>query len=197
MTRAGTLVCVIAFAVAACGKSSDPKPDVKAKPAGPAESGRAPGPDQPAPAKPKDEPAAEPAKAAAPLPACGYLTEAEATAILGAPAKYVGDNPMDPEVSGCEVTTSTDDKLGLTAGFEFAEADAYELGVTQIGAQDQKPEAVPDLGEKATWIGSDVMSRVLVLKNGRTMSLHLSEPYGKAGPKDTSVALAAKIAARM
>jgi hypothetical protein len=191
--RTAKLACAVLF-VLGCGKKADDKPAPKAE----AGSGTAAAAARPDPAKPEPTAAPDKPEAAGPKPVCSFLTVAEATAILGAPAKYVTDTPDDPEVADCEVTTDTDDKLGLTAMFNprMSKSD-YEAGLAAIGDKDQKPVAVAGLGDAAFWIGSEILPRLWVLKGDHGLYVHILEPYGKPGPQDKAVELARTILARL
>jgi hypothetical protein len=117
---------------------------------------------------------------------CSYITEAEASEILGQASKYRSED----DSSNCIVDpVSENPPEGLSVDFSLENGDgsySYLLG--------EKAEPIDGLGDRAAWLPTTGM--LAVVKGSRTVSLTISSFGKRSDLKEKAVAFALKVVGR-
>ncbi|MBX3157589.1 MAG: hypothetical protein KF773_16560 [Deltaproteobacteria bacterium] len=117
---------------------------------------------------------------------CEYLPEADATRILGAPARYRSADPLDPTAPACELLTSTNIRVVLQVSTDTA---AYEFATANGGAP------VRDLGDGALWLAG--AHHMVATRYGRDAGLSVIDPAGRVDARAKAAELLAVVLAHM
>ena len=150
-----------------------------------------------------------------PVDACSLLTTDEIQAVQGEPvqsAKPSGRSDAGLAVSQCYFTVATlSNSISLTlvqkgAAGGRSPGDAWRAMFppeklremeTAEGKKKLPPLRVPDLGDEAFWVGSELIGALHVLKDDRYLTISVGGSVGQATKMERSIALARAALARL
>ncbi|HYS55272.1 MAG TPA: hypothetical protein VER58_16065 [Thermoanaerobaculia bacterium] len=121
--------------------------------------------------------------------ACSYITEAEATVILGQPSKY---RSTEGTSSNCIIDPVSGQGISVDFTIERNSRGIFDFLSTQKGA-----EKLSGLGDQAVWTGGKGMGQLAVVKGGNSMNLTISDFSGKTELKPMGQAVAQKLLAKL
>ena len=134
---------------------------------------------------PAPETASQP-PAAEPRGACSYITEAEATEVLGQPSKYRSNDGG----SNCIIDPVTEHS-GMSVDFKVTD----DLSAYTFHAGNASAEKIPGVGDEAVWVPMGDSMGFLAAKKGSMAVVATASTMGTADPelKKKAAAFTAKV----